>query len=234
MKQKYLNLVELPVATESKSRIVLWLESITDKAIALNPNDVFKRYRPLDRGNRKLAKNILSFSLPSITTCGQYCEGCYDLRAMRYKSARMKRYVNYSMTLHKMEELEELIVKQIKASRSVEYIRLHVGGEFYSLEYVQAWGRIVKRVKAIKPDVKFYTYTKSLYTGILQGYGINVVKSVYPDGSFNYAPVDEVIKSAKKHKGKVCPATLRKVPDGFCGSKCTLCMACENVFFVKH
>lgn len=218
--------------------VIKWLESITDTVVDLKPSDIFKRYRPLDRGNKKLAKNILSFSLPSISTCGMYCKGCYDIRAMRYKSARKKRYVNYSMAVHNRKELKALILKQIKASHSCEFVRLHVGGEFFNLKYVKMWKEIAMELKESHPDIGFYTYTKSLFTGLLKEAGINVVRSLYPEG-YNYGSFEYVNDMRKTYKGIICPVTVMahnkvKVPDKFCGSNCTACMNKENVFFVQH
>jgi hypothetical protein len=231
MNNKYKHLFSVP------NGLIAWLESI-ETPKNLKPLDIFKRYRPLDRGNKKLNPNILSFSLPSISTCGQYCEGCYDVRAMRYESARKKRYVNYSMAVHNPTELKESIIKQIQNSRTVEFVRLHVGGEFFNIHYVKMWLSIVKEVKAIKPDVIFYTYTKSIFGGMLKDGGINVVKSSH-DGKFNYGDLAYVRAMAKEHKGIICPVTImaslkKKVPDQYCGKECTACMFKENVFFVQH
>jgi len=232
MQKKLEKLVETPKG------VVAWLEGITDNVKPLDHTKVFKQYKPLDRGNEKLEKNILSFSLPSISTCGQYCKGCYDIKAMRHKSCRAKRYVNYSMAVHKMDTLKGLIIKQIKDSKSCEYVRIHVGGDFYSLGYVKMWKEIAEEVKVIKPDIIFYTYTKSMFSQMLKDSGINVVKSQYGD-DYNYAPLKEVRELAKKHKGVLCPATVLKslgkeVPSHYCGSECTACMFKERVFFVKH
>jgi hypothetical protein len=218
--------------------VIAWLTQLTDNVINVNPLDIFKKYKPLDRGNKKLFKNVLSFSLPSISTCGQYCKGCYDIRSMRYATARKKRYVNYSMAVHNPKELKALILKQINNSRTVEYVRLHVGGEFFKLDYVKMWVEIAKEVKVTKPDVIFYTYTKSMFTKVLKEGGINVVRSNY-NGKYNYAELKEVREMAKEHNGFICPVTVmaslkKKVPDQYCGKECTACMFKENVFFVKH
>ena len=218
--------------------VVAWLTELTDNVVKLNPLDIFKAYKPMDRGNKKLNTSILSFSLPSISTCGQYCKGCYDIRAMRYTSARKKRYVNYSMAYHKRDELKALILKQIKNSRTCEFVRLHVGGEFFSMEYVNMWQSICKEVKEENPDIRFYTYTKSIFTKFLKEAGINVVRSIYPEG-YNYGNLAYVRKMSKQYKGIICPVTVmaslkKKVPDQYCGKECTACMFKENVFFVKH
>ena len=233
MNRKYNKLFSVP------NGVVSWLESITDNVVPLNPLDIFKVYKPLDRGNKKLAKNILSFSLPSISTCGMYCKGCYDIKSMRHVSARKKRYVNYSMAVHNPEKLKELILNQIKNSKSCEFVRLHVGGEFFSLAYVKLWQSIVKEVHEFNPDIKFYTYTKSMYTKMLKDAGINVVKSLYGKDQYNYGSFEEMNEMRKEHKGIICPVTVMahnkvEVPDQFCGSNCHSCMNKENVFFVKH
>jgi hypothetical protein len=232
MKKKYAKLFTV------ENGVIAWLESLTDNVVKLNPLDIFKVYKPLDRGNSKLAKNILSFSLPSISTCGMFCKGCYDIRAMRYPSARKKRYVNYSMAYHKREELKALIKKQVLNSRSCDFVRLHVGGEFFSLEYVKMWKEIAEELKEENPDIGFYTYTKSLFGGLLKESGINVVRSIYPEG-YNYGSFEYVNVMRKKYKGIICPVTVmahnkQKVPNQYCGSACTACMNKENVFFVQH
>lgn len=233
MKKKYAKLFTV------ENGVVAWLESLTDNVVALNPLDIFKAYKPLDRGNKKLNDTILSFSLPSISTCGMYCKGCYDIRAMRYASCRKKRYVNYSMAVHNMDKLEALIIKQITDSHTVEFVRIHVGGDFFSLDYVKMWQRIAKEIAIVKPDVGFYTYTKSMFTSFLKDANINVVKSIYGKDQFNYGSFESMNKLRKEHKGIICPVTVmaqkgQKVPDKFCGSACTACMNKENVFFVQH
>lgn len=233
MDKRYSHLFAVP------NGVIDWLERITENVAPLNPLDIFKTYKPLDRGNKKLAKNILSFSLPSISTCGMYCKGCYDIRSMRYISARKKRYVNYSMAIHNPEKLADMIVKQILSSRTCEFVRIHVGGDFFSLKYVNMWGKIIARVQAKKPEIEFYTYTKSIFTNKLKGFGINVVKSLYGKDQFNYGSFEDMKVLAKKEKAFICPVTVmnavgKKVPDQYCGSACTACMVKEKVLFVQH
>jgi hypothetical protein len=206
-----------------------------DQVPAVMGSDVFKTYKVLDRGNTKLATNILSFSLPPVITCGgMRCDGCYDVRSLRYKSVKAKRLANLSMALHNMETLEQLIVKQITNSRTCEYVRIHVGGDFYSEEYVAMWERIVDAIAIVKPNVKFYTYTKTSFGDRLTAKGINVVKSITDDKEMNYGSLEYVRDLAKKHNGVVCPATISKVEDGFCGNKCKACMCKRDVFFKIH
>lgn len=200
----------------------------------VNPLDVFKVYKPMDRGNTKLCNSILSFSLLPVVTCGCMCEGCYDLKALRHTRCRKKRYVNTSMAMHQPELLEELIFKQVTTSKFCKYVRVHVGGEFYNQAYVDFWKRLAVRIKKARPEIKIYTYTKHLsYIKELNEAGINVVRSIY-DNWVNFGSIEYVTEMAKKHKGIVCPATLGKVDSKFCGDKCKACISMANVFFLKH
>lgn len=206
-----------------------------DKVPAVNPDKVFTGvYKPLDKGNSKLNENILSFSLPPVMTCGRHCAGCYDVRSMRYPSVKAKRLLNLSMALHNMDDLEARIIKQIKNSRTVEYIRIHVGGDFFSDEYVNMWERIAFEVTLSKPNVKIYTYTKTKHTERLEGMGINVVASILPNKKMNFGSLDYVKSMAKEFNGVVCPATVKDVEPQFCGNKCKACMSNKFVMFKQH
>jgi len=217
-----------------KTNIIDWLKSISiDNIKEISPEKVFKNYKPLDRGNSKLATNILSFSLLPLVTCKFYCQGCYDVRSMRYTSVRAKRYLNTSMAIHNQNKLANMIIKQIVNSRTCEFVRIHVGGDFFNESYIAMWQYIVGCVHVEKPNIKFYTYTKTEYTEKLKSIGINVVKSKYKD-HFNFSSLENVQQMAEKYNGFICPATMGKVPNGFCGSKCKACMTRENVFFVEH
>lgn len=213
--------------------IMNWLNSC-NAIEKVEPSKVFKKYLPLDRGNKKLCKDILSFSLLPVVTCGGACKGCYDVKSMRHTSARKKRYVNTSMAYHNLPELERLIFRQVKASKTVKFLRLHVGGEFFSKEYVEFWKQLAIKIKEIKPYIKIYTYTKHVeYIESLNEAGINVVQSIYPEG-YNYGSLEYIQTLAKKYNGSICPATLGKVPEQFCGDKCKACMVKKEVFFKLH
>lgn len=230
-------LVKLPRKTKKNPLpIFTWLRSLSIDTFPIIPTTVFKKYLPLDRGNQKLFPNILSFSLLSFVTCPFECLGCYDVKAMRYTSCRAKRMLNTSMAIHNLELLERLIIKQILNSRSVEFVRIHVGGEFFNKSYIKMWIRIANKIHESKPAICFYTYTKKPeYTRILKGANINVVQSQYGK-DFNFAPYKDIKELAKKHKGIICPATLphNKGKKIQCGKDCSACMQMKNVFFVKH
>jgi hypothetical protein len=57
--------------------------------------------------------------------------------------------------LNKVEQLKELILDSLPVC---DIVRVHVGGDYFSKEYLEAWIEVAKA----KPDVIFYSYSKSL------------------------------------------------------------------------
>ena len=55
----------------------------------------------------------------------------------------------------KVERLADLIVDSLPVC---DIVRVHVGGDYFSKAYLEAWIEVAKR----KPDVIFYSYSKSL------------------------------------------------------------------------
>jgi hypothetical protein len=55
----------------------------------------------------------------------------------------------------KVQKLADLIVDSLPVC---DIVRVHVGGDYFSKEYLEAWVEVAKR----KPDVIFYSYSKSL------------------------------------------------------------------------
>ena len=213
------------------------LEDFTAVAKQLTFSEIintFKVYRPLDRGNTKLHKSILSFSLLPVVTCNTRCKGCYDIKSLRYKSVMLKRIVNTLLACYAphRNKLFQLIRKQISRSRTVKAIRIHVGGDFFSLAYAKKWNYLASQYSFLS----FYTYTKTEYTPILtMGNCINVVRSKLADGSNNFAQKQIILAKQKRIPNSIiCPATLRTTPDHFCGSRCKACQTKQNVLFVQH
>jgi hypothetical protein len=223
------------VDVQVKDGVHKWLGAIYKNEIKkVNPDKEFRHYKPLDIGNRKLHKGIFSFSLLPVVTCGGIaCKGCYDIRSMRFGSVRKKRYVNTSLATHNLERLEDLIIKQVEGSKTIKYLRIHVGGDMFSEEYVNMWRRLSYRFKVTKPTLKLYTYTKTKYAETLKESGINVVRSEYEEGH-NYGSMEYILGLKTKYAGKICPATLTKSTTQICGDKCKLCMNLTNVMFLLH
>jgi hypothetical protein len=111
-------------------------------------------------GNTKLGKLIWGWTLPvSRLICigmTKVCEAiCYALcGCFLFANVRNSHMRNY----------EESLTDDFVANMNVDIrrnfakiVRVHVGGDFYSVEYVRKWIEIVQA----NPKVVFYTYTRS-------------------------------------------------------------------------
>lgn len=144
-----------------------------------------KQLLKFSAGNKKLAKFIATFTLPAGKTC-PFAESCrtvvgikdnkpklYDLQTgedhMQFRCyaaslevlyTSLRNMVNYNMQLLKacssIEEMVDLIDNSLP--REYNTIRLHVGGDFFSMDYFKAWAYVAK----LNPDYLFYGYTKSI------------------------------------------------------------------------
>jgi len=142
------------------------------------------------RGNNKLPKSTLIFSLPA----GHSCPGAKDCKSsvsvdpvtgrptitdgeekkfrcyaatseLIYKGVREARAHNFDLLKPLANEkdvkgMTELILRSMhaKGMKGVERVRVHESGDYFSLYYFQAW----MAVATAFPNVKFYSYTKSL------------------------------------------------------------------------
>jgi hypothetical protein len=130
------------------------------------------------RGNAKLAGEIYTFSLPA----GHACPGALQCLAKadretgklqdgpsqsfrcfaagdesRFPNVRKLRWHNFNLLRGKTREgMATLILDSLP--EDAKLVRLHVSGDFFSDSYFLAWMDVAKA----KPEVLFYTYTKSL------------------------------------------------------------------------
>lgn len=134
-------------------------------------------------GNAKLAPNIATFSLPA----GYACPGAKDCLALFnvkknklidginakfrcyaasqeavYPSVREARWHNFNL-LKKCKNTDEMVTLIYKSIMSLKkmpkYFRIHVSGDFFSLEYFKAW----EKIAYLLPKIRFYAYTKSIH-----------------------------------------------------------------------
>ena len=194
-----------------------------------------RKYRPLDKGNAKLEKHIFSFSLIPVVTCPAPCKKCYDIKAIRqYRECRIKRRYNTWLAINRLDYLEEQIKDQVKRSKTIKFIRIHVGGEFFSKEYVDMWVRVAAWVRENRPDVAIYTYTKTAYGDTLRSAGINCVASILPCGKVNHDTLENLkAYVAENPEYVICPVT-KKNKSVTCGTSCNYCMTRTKVLFVTH
>lgn len=107
-----------------------------------------------------LAKAVLQKDGHYKMELGKYNEfTCFSARQeVVYPSVRKQREHNFNLLrkLKKAEDMAELLSKSMPKDATI--IRLHVGGDFYSKEYMKAWFILAKQ----NPNIIFYAYTKSI------------------------------------------------------------------------
>jgi hypothetical protein len=117
--------------------------------------------------NEKLGK-ILNFSLPAGSCIidgkkhiickgsSKWCEkNCYAKKGffIRYDAASNLYRSNYIASLK--PDFVARAVDEINRSRK-KLVRIHVSGEFYSIDYIKKWGKIIHSC----PTKEFYVYTR--------------------------------------------------------------------------
>jgi len=129
-------------------------------------------------GNAKLDKDIVTFSLPSGYTCpgadtclakvdlktGKIIDGpnqtfrCFSAVSELRPAVRLQRWHN--LILLKAAKTKDAMVQLISDSfpRGTKILRIHVGGDFFSQTYLDAWIEVAKKFH----HCVFYAYTKSI------------------------------------------------------------------------
>ena len=186
----------------------------------------------MSKGNLKLSKKIKIFNLPAIKTCpnsSQCAKFCYARKAERqYPAVRFARERNLRLAKEAPESLKKQILSKLESG---DIVRIHESGDVFSQAYLDMWFEIVKE----RPDVRFYTYTKTMdiwdWGKIKSLPNFNVVNSL-PGGLINFGPEQEIKIRAEQTGAFVCPcAPGNKV---VCGETCTACQTNPSVLFVKH
>jgi hypothetical protein len=106
---------------------------------------------------------ILNWSLPAVKTCpfaGECKKFCYASKGFyRFKGVANKHASNYSVTLtDAFIPLMSHEIAHYKSKVKKLMVRIHDTGDFYSVEYLEKWLKIIELHK----DVDFYAYTKSI------------------------------------------------------------------------
>lgn len=130
-------------------------------------------------GNAKLGRGIHTFSLPSGWSCpgarecmaradretGKVSDGkeahyrCYAVSMeSRFRGLRALAHHNFSLlrACGSKEEMVGLILASLPHAAKI--MRVHVGGDFYSQAYFEAWLEVAR----VRSGVRFYAYTKSI------------------------------------------------------------------------
>ena len=166
-------------------------------------------------GNAKLHPDTLIFNLPAGRTCpgADKCRAwavvnngkrnlvrgdnteftCFAARAeAQYPSVYDARKNNFDL-INASDNIEELIYQSIQSAlkkrrRKYTRIRIHESGDFFNIEYLNAWIEVAKRM----PDLKFYCYSKSLHLFC----GVNLPENFYLTASYG-GKYDALIDAGK-------------------------------------
>jgi len=103
--------------------------------------------------------SLPSFSLPVITTCPgktPFCEAyCYGLKGF-FTMQQIKDVNDRRLDATLKDDFADIIVNEVIKTKAPAF-RLHVIGDFYSVEYVEKWISIADRL----PRVAFFGSTRS-------------------------------------------------------------------------
>lgn len=112
----------------------------------------------ISRGNLKLGV-LPSFSLPVMTTCPgktPFCDRyCYGLKG-NFILVNVKEANDRRLDATLKGDFVEIIVGEIRKAKSPAF-RIHVIGDFYSVEYIEKWIDITEQL----PAVVFFGSTRS-------------------------------------------------------------------------
>ncbi len=166
------------------------------------------------QGNSKLDEGITTFSLPAGWFCpfadqcrsradrqtGKITDGpnttfrCFSASGEVRKSVREARWHNAELLrgLTK-DEMVQLILDSL--SPFAGYVRLHVSGDFFSQDYLDAWLEVARR----RPRTLFYGYTKSLpfWVRRLDEIPDNVVLTASYGGTHDHLIAEHGLRSAR-------------------------------------
>ncbi len=190
-------------------------------------------------GNEKMG-NIFSFSLPGKITCpgaSEWClKKCYGYRYEIRRPKCRKAYLLNLLLTKKSEEFTRLMIGIIP--RIIPSFRIHVSGDFYSVEYIQCWTKICEQF----PTTKFWSYTRSWNVEALLPH-LDKLRSL--DNVQLFASIDHTmlsqpegwriafIKGDERASGIICPAQIN---DNISCDNCGYCFNKNdgNVIFKIH
>ncbi len=168
-------------------------------------------------GNETMPTSVGIWNLPALTTCtpSPWCrEHCYACKG-RFVWRPIRRAYQERLRISKRNDFVLRMVNEIKRRRSLNFVRIHISGDFYSPEYVVKWGRIAEVVQDFS-NVQFRTNTKRQDL-------LPLMKKVFP----NNIIVRESIDVTRKPTGLYPVAAIMGTPgseDYFvCRDDCRAC-----------
>lgn len=187
----------------------------------------------LQKGNRKLSRKILNWSITPIASClncSQCAKLCYArIPYLRYPCVKTSWDRNFALA--QSGEFKQLIIDElVKSKRSL--VRIHVAGDFFSQVYLDQWQEIIEMF----PEKTFYGYSKVFhlfdFSKINALPNANIINSIAFDGIVNFGKMDR-IDFLVNNGYTLCPATIEP-HTWHCGENCSICMQTKNVCFKYH
>lgn len=180
---------------------------------------------------------------------GQFAAGSHSYTLNAGNFNLMKKLSDSGQVDKMAEMLNALLVGKVK-----NLFRIHTSGDFFSQNYVDAWGKVIKA----NPNIRFWTYTRSFmfnFKELTKNKNFLLFASVdkynrVKAGQFirkhdykvkrAYGPFDP--KDKKPVNSFVCPATNDRLDHLGACEKCQLCLpnnkehprTHKNVVFYKH
>ena len=210
----------------------------------------------LKKGNTKLGKKIWDFSLPPVASCPDSTEcaiTCYAVKSYElYKDAKLSWNNNFKLVINDLDAFKTLVINQLSKGK-IKSLRIHASGDFYTIDYLNAWLEIIKQF----PEIDFFAYTKAFQgSDLVKPSNLNIIDSfVEVDGVkyLNYAEYEVIQKIRTATKSIICPVTKggylkklhRKNKDSvqyqkglklskMTCSECKFCITKTNVLFIQH
>lgn len=204
----------------------------------------------LVNGNAKLGKGVWTFStLPTNRvyiveingekveikgTCPCHCDGCYATKGFYNMPSVLKSNAIKTLLVRRFLDFVERAIKAQIEADCILLLRIHASGDFFSIEYIEMWHRIVKEMS----NCVYWTYTKNplAESAFDDLNNINVVKSIVKGHGFNFGHCDYIIKVYHALKAEGKPVYICR-----CGvdpnQHCVNCKGCsENLYvlFIEH
>ena len=167
-------------------------------------------------------------------TCICECDNCYAMTGNYvYKTTLAYLAVRTIAARADIDFMVRAIMAQIKAD-NIKLLRIHASGDFFSVEYIDAWKRII----AAFPGTVFWSYTKNplAESAFDQFDNCNIVKSRLPDLSLNYGTAREIMDkyAMLMAMGKTVYICRCGIDDRQHCVNCSACARFDYVLFIKH
>lgn len=172
--------------------------------------------------NSKLGK-IPNISLIPVKDCpnSERCKkDCYAKKAWKQYPNVRKAWKHNSQESRKNPDQFFADIRAFLTKKNPEFFRIHVAGDFYSLEYFNQWIELIKEF----PGVKFLAFTKAFENihSDLPG-NFSLILSRWPGDT---APMEPIGPMAWVQDG-----TETRIPENAiqCPGKCDTCGMCWNL-----